>query len=63
MNEILLPFPIDARVLKNVHIMLRSWIAKIYVDKQALVVKNNYVICNIEFFTANESWQFLQIRP
>jgi hypothetical protein len=54
MNEILLPFSVDARVLKNAHIMVRYWIARIYVDKQASMVKNNYVIHNIDFLMAIE---------
>jgi hypothetical protein len=54
MNEIFPPFLIDVRVLKNAHIMVRSWIAKIYADKQAFVTKINYVIHNIKFFTAIE---------
>jgi hypothetical protein len=63
MSEILLPFPIDARMLKNVHIMVRSWIARIYVDKQAFVVKNNYVFHSIEFFTTIESSLMTWIPP
>jgi hypothetical protein len=54
MSEILPPLSIDARVLKNVHITVKSWIAKIYVDKQTFVVKNNYVIHSIDFFAAIE---------
>jgi hypothetical protein len=52
MSEILPPLLTDAKVLKNVHIMVKSWIAKIYVDKQASVVKNNCVIHSIDFFAA-----------
>jgi hypothetical protein len=52
MNEILLPLLVDVNVPKNVHIMERSWIAKIYVDKQAFVVNNNCVILSIKFFVA-----------
>jgi hypothetical protein len=63
MNETLPPLLVDARVLKNVHIMVRSWIAKIYVDKQAIVVKNNCVIHNIEFFAAIEPSSVTWISP
>jgi hypothetical protein len=54
MSEILSPFSKDVRVSKNVHIMVKSCIAKIFVDKQAYVVKNNCVIHNKEFFAAIE---------
>jgi hypothetical protein len=53
MNEILLPFSIDAKVPKNVHIMVKYWITKIYVDKQVSMVKNNYVIHSIDFFNGH----------
>jgi len=54
MSEILPPLLVDVRESKNVHIMVKSWIAKIYVDKQASVVKNNCVIHSIIFFVAIE---------
>jgi hypothetical protein len=38
MSEILPPFLVDARVLKNAHVMVRSWIAIIYVNKQTFVL-------------------------
>jgi hypothetical protein len=34
--------------------MVRSWIATIYINKQAFVVKNNFGIHSIEFFAAIE---------
>ncbi len=54
MNEILPPLLVDAKVLKNVHIMVKSWTTKIYVNKQAVVVKNNCVIHSIDFFMTIE---------
>jgi hypothetical protein len=54
MSEILPPFLVNARVLKGAYIMVRSWIAKIYVNKQTSVVKDNCVIHDIEFFVAIE---------
>jgi hypothetical protein len=43
MSEILPPLLVDVKVSKNVHIMVKSRIAKIYVDKQVFVVKNNFL--------------------
>jgi hypothetical protein len=63
MSEILAPFSVDAKVPKNAHIMVRSWIAKIYVDKQAFVVKNNCVIHNIIFFAVIELSLMTWIPP
>jgi hypothetical protein len=63
MSEILPPFLVNATMLKDVHIMVRSWIAKIYVDKQTFVVKNNCVIHNIEFFAAIEPSPMTWIPP
>ncbi len=53
-SETLPPFSIDAIVPKNVHIMVRSQIAKIHVNKQVFVVKNNCVIHNIKKIAAIE---------
>jgi hypothetical protein len=53
--NVLLPFSVDARVPKNVHIMVSYWITKIYVNKQASMVKNKYVIHSIDFLAAIES--------
>jgi hypothetical protein len=57
MSEILSPFSVDARMSINVHIMVRSWIARIYVNKQASMIKNNCFIHNIDYFVAmNQVW-------
>jgi hypothetical protein len=63
MNETLLPVSVDVKVLKNAHIKVRSWITKIYVDKQAYVVKNNYVIHSIDFLATIEPSLVIWIPP
>jgi hypothetical protein len=63
MGEILLSFLVDARVSKNAHIMVRYWIIRIYVDKQASMVKNNYIIHSIDFLAAIEPSLVIWILP
>jgi hypothetical protein len=63
MSETLPPFLLDVIVPKNAHIMVRSWIAMIYVCKQTFVVKNKCVIHNIEIFATIEPSLVTWIPP
>jgi hypothetical protein len=49
MSKVLVPFLVKCGVLKGVDIVVRIRVFRIYVDKQACVVKNNDVVHGIYF--------------